>query len=170
MLYNFLNDSTIKSINLSAKDLNLNIIQFEKKGIVTAADSIPIVEEIIEELRQQSLDNKEDLLEEESLLELNQMKFENSSNSHLIRRRKELSSRYKKSIDLLKDKQEEYDLRLDHLYSRLSEFKKDTLAVLSHKYEATYSWHMPDTDITRTLKGLAYSNQENTEIIGFIEQ
>jgi hypothetical protein len=46
----------------------------------------------------------------------------------------------------------------------------NTNEVLSHKYEVTYSMDMPDTNVTNTFRGYAYTNFDNTKFVTITDE
>ncbi|TLP80926.1 hypothetical protein [Maribacter sp. ACAM166] len=166
MFYDFMDGITIKSVNMSIKDLDFKIISLNKVGLVAAKDSIFILEPLLDELRVKIEEQKTSI--EKDLDELYKYNLDKNKT-----KRKEAISIYQNLIDLtngkIEDRQEVlgiYTPKFAKTSSKLDEYRLDSTRVISTKYEVTYSMHMPDTDLTNTIKVYAYTNEDNSKFLG----
>lgn len=169
MFYDFMDDLSIKNVNMSLKDLDFEIISLNKVGKLIASDSIDILENELSDLKK-TLDEDKVYIEEH-LKKKEDTELENSKTNNL-----ELQNLYKKMLDLVQEQidikseySEKRQLSFDKTSARLTELKANPNQVISTKYEITYSMHMPDTDIRNTFKGFAYTNSDNSKFIRVIE-
>ena len=169
MLYDFLNESTIKSVNISAKDLNIKIQSVKKVGVVVAGDSIPYYENSIIKLKP-LLTTKTKIVEGYEFDKRELIKQRDKAIEPYFRSRFEEDIDFKEFMiveatsDFL-DIKSKYDMYVN----RLNELKIDTSKVISHIYDLSYSMQMPDKNITNTFKRKGYTDSDNTEFVRIAE-
>jgi len=179
MFYDFMDDAMIKINNMSAIDLDLKIISFEKVGVIIAKDSIDILNKQLSPLHK--------VLEEDSLfieiklkeintheLDKSEKEFKKSKTrsssmaliyQEIIDSNQNLIDLYQKGIDRKKDNFDERKLSHKNMSLRLDELKLDTGQIISTKYAVTYSLYFPDTQFTNTYRVISYTNEDNSKFL-----
>lgn len=168
MFYDFIDDASIKSVNISAKELDLKIIKLEKIGVIVAKDSIEILSKELNESQKILIEDEDFIAKNLKEKENYELKI-NNTNNELKSIYQEIIDNYQELIDTKKKYYNERQMNFNKASNRLKELKLDTSKVISTKYEVSYSMHMPDTDITNTFKGFAYTNPENSRFLRIIE-
>ena len=180
MFYDFINDRTIENINMSADDLDFKIISLEKTGEMLAKDSISdysksiVVLETGLESRRIKIEKKlKEIKDSKIKLKKNIKDKSKSNDSYRTSLYTQLIDNLKKGITLKEEiitinenKSKELQSLLEKTKSRLDLFNNEPEKLLGSKYEVTYSIYMPDTKLTNTFKGLAFTNPDNTQFIG----
>ena len=180
MFYDFINDRTIENINMSADDLDFKIISLEKTGEMLAKDSISGYSKSIVVL-ETGLESRRIKIEK-TLKEIKDSKIKlkktikdksKSNDSYRTSLYTQLIDNLKKGITLKEEiitinenKSKELQSLLEKTKSRLDLFNNEPEKILGSKYEVSYSIYMPDTKLTNTFKGLAFTNPDNTQFIG----
>ena len=182
MFCDFINDKTIETINMSIDDLDFKIISLEKTGVILAKDSISDYSESIIVLKK-GLNTSNDKIEKT----LKDIKANNQELKKAIRNKsikskinkrygplyqeqidnsKNINGIYEKLLKIEENKSKELQSLLEKTKARLDLFNNEPEKLLGSKYEVTYSMYMPDTKLTNTFKGLAFTNPDNTQFIG----
>ena len=180
MFYDFINDRTIENINMSADDLDFKIISLEKTGEMLAKDSISdysksivVLETGLESRRIKIEKTLKEIKDSKIKLKKNIKDKSKSNDSYRTSLYTQLIDNLKKGITLKEEiitinenKSKELQSLLEKTKSRLDLFNNEPEKILGSKYEVTYSIYMPDTKLTNTFKGLAFTNPDNTQFIG----
>ena len=180
MFYDFINDRTIENINMSADDLDFKIISLEKTGEMLAKDSISdysksivVLETGLESRRIKIEKTLKEIKDSKIKLKKNIKDKSKSNDSYRTSLYTQLIDNLKKGITLKEEiitinenKSKELQSLLEKTKSRLDLFNNEPEKLLGSKYEVTYSIYMPDTKLTNTFKGLAFTNPDNTQFIG----
>tara|TARA_X000000368_G_scaffold221801_1_gene175063 strand:- start:129 stop:758 length:630 start_codon:yes stop_codon:yes gene_type:complete len=185
MFYDFINDRTIEAINMSIDDLDFKIVSLEKTGEILAKDSISDYSESIIVLSKSLNSSNDKIAKTLKDIKANNQEIKKAIKNKSIKSKinKSYGPLYQEKIDNLKEiiglyeeqlKSEENISKelqslLEKIKSRLDLFNNQPEKLLGSKYEVTYSMYMPDTKLTNTFKGLAFTNPDNTQFIGLTE-
>ena len=183
MFYDFINDRTIENINMSADDLDFKIISLEKIGEILAKDSISDYSESIIVLSKSLNTSSEKIAKTLKKINAGDQELKKAIRDKSIKSKidkrygplyqekidnsKKITGLYEKQLKIEENKSKELQSLLEKTKSRLDLFNNEPEKILGSKYEVTYSIYMPDTKLTNTLKGLAFTNPDNTQFIGF---
>tara|TARA_B110000211_G_C13930133_1_gene486783 strand:+ start:321 stop:956 length:636 start_codon:yes stop_codon:yes gene_type:complete len=184
MFYDYMNETTIKNLNMSVDDLDFKIISLKKADVVLAKDSISDYSEsiiIIENGLKTNNDKLKKTLKniKVSKQDLNKFIRDKSIKSKIDKRyatlyqeqidnTKEIITIYEKMLKNQESKVNELQSFLDKAKSKLNLFNTEPEKIIGNKYEVTYSMFMPDTKLTNTFKGFALTNSENTQFVGIV--
>ena len=164
MLSDYMNDTTIKSLNISAKDLGFKIINLKKVREVTAKDSLVIMRNEFEYLAKTISEDSLFISEEEEKL-MYKTKKAKTRNKTSKKLQQDIIDLVQDQIDTKNEYAEQRKSEFNKMSLRISELEMNTNEVLSHKYEVTYSMDMPDTNVTNTFKGFAHTNSDITKFV-----
>jgi hypothetical protein len=165
MLSDYMNDTTIKSLNISAKDLGFKIINLKKVREVTAKDSLVIMRNEFEDLAKTISEDSLFISEKEEEKLMYKTKKAKTRNKTSKKLQQDIIDLVQEQIDTKNEYAEQRKSEFNKMSLRISELEMNNNEVLSHKYEVTYSMDMPDTNVTNTFKGFAYTNSDNTKFV-----
>ena len=168
MLSDYINDTTIKTVNISAKDLGFKITNLKKVGEVNAKDSLVIMRNEFEDLAKTISEDSLFISEKEEEKLMYKTKKAKTRNKTSKKLAQDIIDLVQELIDTKNEYAEKRKSEFNKMSLRISELEMNNNEVLSHKYEVTYSMDMPDTNITNTFKGFAYTNSDNTKFVNLI--
>jgi|TARA_B110000879_G_C10871778_1_gene393277 hypothetical protein len=170
MLSNYMNDNTIKTLNISAKDLGFKIINLKKVSEVTAKDSLVLMRNQFGDFAKTISEDSLFISEKEGEKLIYETKKAKTRNKTSKKLQQDIIDLIQEQIDTKKKYAEPRKIEFNKMSLRISELEMNTNEVLSHKYEVTYSMDMPDTNVTNTFRGYAYTNFDNTKFVTITDE
>jgi len=166
MFYDFMDALTTESVGKSIKDLNFKILSLKKTGVVTAKDSITILEEKRLFLEGNMQERTSLIINDLKTIKELEEKIDNTPSAELKSNYQAEIDKIKSTIDSRREILDNHESSFKKILADIKRLEKDSTLIVSTKYEVSYSMENPSTkDGAASILSEAYTNAENSKFV-----
>lgn len=171
MLFDYLNNASMKTLKVNINDLDFKIISLEKVKDISASDSLEIVQKYFDEKKNKKIGQFEDEIKRDEIrIAKNEELIRSINVNDVTKTVQEWVDKDKVNIERNQKNIELYNgdckgTFLEPVLVKINNYKSEPNKILSVKYKANYSMNNPLMKVKQTFNKYYYSNSENTIFI-----